>query len=44
MQIVKAYLSIWEMGKPVGEGGGGLQNMLAHLIHRNNLHLCNERQ
>lgn len=25
MQIVKAYLSIWEMGKPVGEGGGGLQ-------------------
>lgn len=28
MQMVKAYLSIWEMGKPVGEeggGGGGLQ-------------------
>ena len=25
MQIVKAYSSIWEMGKPVGEGGGGLQ-------------------
>lgn len=23
MQMVKAYLSIWEMGKPVGEEGGG---------------------